>query len=91
MLNVKNLDENSLTVIFVFLETQLAENPRAASLAVAKPLIVDMLLNTISPLFQVSTAGLRKLGRYSYDKRTRPRISIAVSALLARSITFFSG
>jgi hypothetical protein len=71
--------------------TQFAENPRAALELVEKPFIVDMFPNLISPLFHTNMLAFKNGGRYSYAKRIRPKISNAVSNLLANNITFFSG
>ena len=90
ILNDSQFSLNNRILIIESLETQLHEYPRAASEDVANAFIADMFENTMSPLFQTATAGLRKLGQYSYAIRILPRISNAVSALFASNMIFFS-
>ena len=54
------------------------ENPLLADDEVAKALIVDMLEKVISALLYTMIPGLIHDGRYSYARRIRSMISIAV-------------
>ena len=64
MLKLINFIYLHLIVIFVLKFSQFAEKPLAESDEAGNPFIEEWFENTISPLFQVSTAHFKNGGRY---------------------------